>query len=142
MASGGDLDPQTVEAFTGMMTNYGEGISRITGGNDAYHVSDEYLTKKMHLAPKDLDDAGKLDYLRKNYRSKHNTGDAVDFTVDDPVQYLAQLKTKGWTGPHKDKRGNDWYKGPNGEKMLDEYKGRTSGTAGAHFHFVGDGFHK
>lgn len=139
VSSGGKIDPNlnnvAKEVFPGLKGVPG---MKVTGGNDAYHLSDEYYSKKYKkrkgikgdLSEDQLKAARKL---YKQYPSKHTNGRSMDFVVKNDANTLKNTRehflSLGLN--YDDKTGeysNDKY------KILDEYSHPSSGSSSPHFH--------
>lgn len=139
VSSGGKIDPNLTnvakEVFPGLKGVPG---MKVTGGNDAYHLSDEYYTKKWKKKQGIEGDLSKdqLSSARAYYKknpSKHTNGRSMDFVVNNNPKTLKStrdhflslgLKYDKETGTYS----NDKY------KILDEYSHPSSGTTNPHFH--------
>ena len=135
LSSGGDLHPGTValakDFLPGIKDAVGDNL-RVTGGNDAYHVSEKYLKKR----------GGK--------KSAHGEGRALDIAVipaGKPKSKWdeADVKAIGDTWESfKDKAGDDLKEGKlrsgvpyiqgDGWRVLNEYERGSGASTGGHFH--------
>ena len=137
-SSGGEIDEGLVTFATNVLGPLQEAVPgvRVTGGNDAYHLSDEYYarrtkrhrTRKSDPKFKNMSTREAAAWGRKNLKaSKHTDGKSMDFTVKDPKAARENFLAQGM-----EKKGN-WYIG-DGYKILDEYATKTGGGSAPHFH--------
>ena len=160
VSSGGEVSPGLVEAAEQVLPDLKDFGLKVTGGNDAYHLSDQYYGRRMK---NDFKKGGwkkkRIDKVKgytggtptveqlKKFKSiagksKHTTGKNMDFVVNDPAAAREKVIAQGFE-LHK---GNPpKYVNPKtGVTILDEYAGKTGGGTSPHFHMEGvpDGFHK
>ena len=141
-SSGGDLSPALIETAKEVLPDLKELGVRVTGGNDAYHQSDQYYaarvknykTRKNDPKFKNMTEMEAAAWGRKNLgASKHADGNSMDFVVDDPAAARLQFIEKG--AKYNEKRHT--YTFPDGTVILDEYATKTSGGTAPHFHMAG-----
>ena len=134
LSSGGDIHPGIVayaqETLPGIKDIVGDKL-RLTGGNDAYHVSDKYLEK------------------RGGEKSDHGHGRAIDIAVTDPKPRSKYTK-QDWANisntwdAFKQKAGDQLKEGTlkngtpyimgDGWRVLNEYEKGSGASTGGHFH--------
>lgn len=165
-SSGGEVTPKllsTAKAILGPLSKAVKGV-RVTGGNDAYHISDEYYAQKWktkkgiskELSPEQLEEARAF---YKENPSDHVGGNAMDIAVTAPWKKpkekkeqaasrtafiaknrskidgaLASFEAEGYVADENGK----WYTHPNGSRILNEYDHPSKGASAPHFHIEGD----
>ena len=150
VSSGGEVSPVLVESVKEELPALKEAIPglRITGGNDAYHHSDEYYARrtKRHRSRKNDPKFKKMSTIeaakwgRKNLKpSGHTDGKSMDFATSDPAAARQAMIDNGFK---KVKSGGHIYYKKGNITVIDEYAGKTSGGSGGHFHWGVKGSHK
>ena len=169
LGSGGDLNPQFVQKVAlPMMKSLKEaGVPglKLTGGNDAYHQSDQYMKNKIddYVRRVDAGDAKakKYGYAGRLKELGIKTDGKGNIVGEIPKEAIAMMRKKYGSrhasGSQMDfttsnpeavrkqfikqgaKKRGDWYIFPDGRKIKDEYKGGSAAKSGGHFHFEGDG---
>ena len=150
VSSGGEVSPILVESVKNELPALKEGIPglRITGGNDAYHHSDEYYARrtKKHRTRrndskfKNMSTLEAAKWGRKNLKpSGHTDGKSMDFATTDPDAARQSFIDNGFK---KVKSGGHIYYKKGNITIIDEYAGKTSGASGGHFHWGVKGSHK
>ncbi len=150
VSSGGEVHPALVESVEEELPALKEGIPglRITGGNDAYHHSDEYYARrtKRHRTRKNdpkfkgMSQLEAAEWGRKNLKaSGHTDGKSMDFATSDPEAARESFLANGFK---KVKSGGHTYYKKGNITVIDEYAGKTSGGSGGHFHWGVKGQHK
>lgn len=159
VSSGGEVSSGLIAASELVLPGMKDLGLNISGGNDAYHLSDQYYSKRMKS---DFKSKGwkndrikkvegytggepSLEQLKKFKgiagKSGHTSGNNLDFTVKDPEAAREKFLADGFKFVEgKDGKPNSYIK--DGITILDEYKGKTGGGTGAHFHLEGDKSHK
>ena len=150
VSSGGEVSPALVKSVEKELPALKEGIPglRITGGNDAYHHSDEYYARRAKRGGgrgkqakfKNMSTAEAAEWGRKHLKpSKHTDGKSMDFATSDPKAARQSFLDQGFK---KVKSGNHIYYKKGNITIIDEYAGKTSGASGGHFHWGVKGSHK
>ena len=150
VSSGGEVSPVLVESVKTELPALKEAIPglRITGGNDAYHHSDEYYARrtKRHRTRKNdpkfkgMSTLEAAKWGRKNLKpSGHTDGKSMDFATSDPEAARQAMMDNGFK---KVKSGGHIYYKKGNITVIDEYAGKTSGGSGGHFHWGVKGSHK
>ena len=150
VSSGGEVSPVLVESVKTELPALKEAIPglRITGGNDAYHHSDEYYARrtKRHRSRKNdpkfkgMSTLEAAKWGRKNLKpSGHTDGKSMDFATSDPAAARQAMIDNGFK---KVKSGGHIYYKKGNITVIDEYAGKTSGGSGGHFHWGVKGSHK
>ena len=150
VSSGGEVSPVLVESVKNELPALKDAIPglRITGGNDAYHHSDEYYARrtKKHRSRrndakfKNMSTLEAAEWGRKNLKpSGHTDGKSMDFATKDPEAARAAFLEQGFK---KVKSGGHIYYKKGNITIIDEYAGKTSGASGGHFHWGVKGSHK
>ncbi len=149
VSSGGEVHPTLVKSVEDEFLPMKDAIPglRITGGNDAYHHSDEYYSRrvKKHRSRKnskkfqDMSQKEAAAWGRKNLKpSGHTDGRSMDFASKDPEAARQSFLDNGF----KFVKGNPPRYVKGNVTILDEYAGKTSGGSGGHFHWgTKDGHH-
>ena len=143
-SSGGDLNPNLIASAKTLLPDMKDIGVRVTGGNDAYHQSDQYYAARVknHSSRKNDPKFKNMSTLeaaawgRKRLPpSKHADGNSMDFVVEDPAAARLQFIEKG--AKYNEKKHT--YTFPDGTVILDEYATKTSGGTAPHFHMAAGG---
>ena len=173
LGSGGDLNPKFVQKVAlPMMKNLKDaGVPglKMTGGNDAYHQSDQYMKNKMVDYVKRVA-AGDAKAKKFGYGARVDELKALGVKTDGKGNIVGEIPQKAialmrkkygsrhasghqmdftTSDPEKvrkqflaqgAKKKGYWYIFPDGTRVKDEYAGGSAAKSGGHFHFEGDGF--
>ena len=162
VSSGGEVSPGLVAAAEQVLPDIKDLGLKVTGGNDAYHLSDEYYSRRMqsdfkrasgnwkkkriaNAAPGYKGGKPTVDQIKafkaKAGKSKHTTGTNMDFQVSDPAAARKKFIAQGFV--LKKGKPPKYVNPKTGVVILDEYAGKTGGGSGPHFHMEGvpDGHH-